>query len=338
MQVSVAIVSQQIIVPTIATVIDSCSFSYSIIETQRDEYISCVERQLSTCSADFDRASVTESARVNHAQSHNNNFLQTFQAISNNCSKSFASTKQSLKTWSDTGVGYDIPFQQNCSNINRNKVLSLIGSSSSNTRTNIFENAITYTGSSDSTLSHISDYGIALAAYNEAYVNNKTLYVQAHTQKMVDSISSKYLLQLNHSFDDVFRSLNELVACVSLDNSSTCYLPFNAHDLYTDVAFIVNWEFDYLKNSFYFGSIQKDVNSYMDTLHRAINSANSFYDSVAGAQGIMNWIKRNFNVGVVTSTLCGHSSPNWCTFSKVRFHLFVCIAINTYSRFIYHIV
>ena len=49
----------------------------------------------------------------------------------------------------------------------------------------------------------------------------------------------------------------------------------------------------------------------------AISNANQFYQAVAGAQGVLQWLANNIPGVNLGSELCGRSSPNWCEFSEV---------------------
>lgn len=205
LQVSVAIVSQQIPVPTIDSVIDSCSFAYSVIELQREYFTACVDRQLTVCAVQYNKAYLTESDRVTQAEVTNSYLTRSFQSVVTNCSSSFLHAKQSLKAWSEGGVGYSLPFHSNCSATDRQKVLNIIGSSSSGqSKTSIFDSAKDYSSYSDTTASHFSSYASALAAYNNEYVNNKTRNLQRQVQAMVSDVSVPHMLKLNHSLQPIY--------------------------------------------------------------------------------------------------------------------------------------
>ena len=205
LQVSVAIVSQQIPVPTIDSVIDSCSFAYSVIEVQREHYSACVDRQLTVCAVQYNKAYLTESDRVAQAEVSNSFLTRSFQTVVSNCSSSLLHAKQSLKAWSEGGVGYSLPFYPNCSTSDRQKVLNIIGSSSSGqSKASLYDTAEDYSTLSDTTASHFSSYASALAAYNAEYVNNKTKHLQMQVQSLVSNVSVPHMLKLNHSLQPIY--------------------------------------------------------------------------------------------------------------------------------------
>ena len=65
----------------------------------------------------------------------------------------------------------------------------------------------------------------------------------------------------------------------------------------------------------------KVISSYIDQVSVAVGKANKFYDSVAGAQGIIQWIVNNFDGLSLGSELCGKSKPSWCDFSKTSWSI-----------------
>ena len=318
LQVSVAIVSGQILVPTIAAVIDSCSFSYAAIEKERTYYSACVDRQLSVCQAQYTKAYSAEAARVAQTEITNNQIVNNFKTVVSNCSNSFSNAKQSLKAWIDGGVNYAIPFYPNCSYLNRQEVLSLIGSSSSSQKVSIYDSAQQYSTHSDATVSHVSSYTAALTAYNIEYVNNKTKYLHSQVQKMVQDISLSHLIKLNDSLQPVYSIMNDLVACVALgdEKNGSCSLPNTALGLYELYVISTNIWIEAVSSDWY-GNVQTKVNDYVSRVNQIAANANSFYESVSGPAGIINWINNNLDLGSIDGSLCGHTSPNWCDFSLV---------------------
>ena len=232
LQVSVAIVSQQIPVPTMDSVIDSCSFAYSVIEVQRDHYIACVDRQLSVCEDQYNKAYRTESDRVAHAEVSNSILAQSFRSVVNNCSSSFLHAKQSMKAWSEGGVGYSLPYYPNCSKADRQKVLNIIGSSSSGqTKTSLYESAKDYSASSDTTASHFSSYASALSAYNSQYVNNKTMHLRQQVQGLVSDVSIPHMLKLNQSMQPIYSIMVSVAFMHTYIEAHACmqYIHTNIH-------------------------------------------------------------------------------------------------------------
>jgi hypothetical protein len=61
------------------------------------------------------------------------------------------------------------------------------------------------------------------------------------------------------------------------------------------------------------------LTSLSDSISEAVSNANQFYESIAGAQGLLQWLSDNLDGLNLGSELCGRTTPSWCDFSKVSF-------------------
>ena len=66
-----------------------------------------------------------------------------------------------------------------------------------------------------------------------------------------------------------------------------------------------------------FAAYQRQFAAIETSVTAAISNANQFYQAIAGAKGVLQWLADNIPGINLGNELCGRSSPNWCEFSEV---------------------
>jgi hypothetical protein len=278
LQISTAIATWIVPVPLLSVVVDHCRFAYHETNDHKKKYEQCVNFQVATCKLNLNKASELEISRVSAMETANALFLAQFTSTVGNCSTSVQNAKLITNAWLSGGSLYSIPYLSTCSVDDRTSMQSLLGdeSASKSSKLTTVSNYIT---DSDSRVARMAAYSKDLLQYNEEYLLNKTSSIKFTMLSLTDNISVNQVLQLNQTLQDVQASINELMACISLNK---------AH-----------------------------VSVYVTSVEKAMAAADLFFDSITGVQGLISWIVQNVGVFTNSNALCGHSTPNWCSFTKV---------------------
>ena len=168
------------------------------------------------------------------------------------------------------------------------------------------------TADSESTVTRLATYSVALSSYNAQYLNNKTRSLQNIAQNIVNVAAMPHIRSIQLSFEPVYTVFNTLLACTSLSNTTTtiCPYPTSLIKTFNSIMFVVNRDFDLLVAGFqralWYASIVQD------RITKALNTVNEFYDAVQGAQGVIKYVS---NLGF--GSICGKTSPNICSFTPV---------------------
>jgi hypothetical protein len=177
----------------------------------------------------------------------------------------------------------------------------------------VYAASLAYTQSSDSTIERLAEYSFALNTYNAAYLHNKTRQLQNLAQSVVLDVSTPHIHAINVSFAPVGKIVDQLLACASLSpNSSTCTYPTSLMQVYNIQKGIS--EIMLVKMRRYMDDVIAFFDMMAADIDTAIDAANAFYDSVRGPKGIIAWVLANSGL----TGLCGKSTPNFCSFTKVR--------------------
>lgn len=315
LQVCVAIVGFNISIPSFSVVVANCNYAYSEVKGQRDGYADCARRQMKQCGATLDTAYAEQRLQLATVQQLNQRYANQYQSTVGNCTSAVTNMKNAVTAWSAQGIEYTIPYQQNCTNTQRSATATTLGDTT-RSRASVYTASHAYTVESDSTIVRLADYTSALSAYNAQYLHNKTRSLQRLAQTIVTDISTPHIANVGVSFVPVGNVLDQLLACTSLANHTTLQCNYNIQETL-------------LQNFAYQQSIMlrtvRDMraalikattsfNTLLGYVATAVTAANSFYDSVAGPAGVIQWIRNNVgNVG----NLCGKSTPNYCSFTKV---------------------
>jgi hypothetical protein len=331
LQVCVAIVGFNISVPSFTSTATSCNYAYSKVADEKESYATCARRQTSQCRVQLGDSYLQEKMRLAAAQQANQLFATAFSALTANYTTAVTLSKEAISAWQSAGMEQTIPYRSSCSVQDRKKVIQELGDNT-DSRSSVFAASLAYTQSSDSTIERLADYSVALSVYNADYLHNKTNSLQRLAESVVLDVSVPHMQTISLSFDPVFSGLNTVVACLSLSNrSSTCPYPNNLLAKYSMQAFASMASISRLIDLVSYTQLK--FSTLVQRMQWAVAAADAFYDSVQGAQGIVKWVLANSGL----SNLCGKSSPNFCSFSKVthmaRYLLTVLPPLLVYSHY-----
>lgn len=315
LQFCVNIVDQFVTIPTIQSVFDTCSYSYSIADEQRKQFQRCARMQYKNCESDLSFAFEMEQSRVQDIHRQNQVFAKRFVGNANNCSSSVSNAKLLLQSWSNSGVEYTIPYLDQCAPNQRQKVASMIGDSSG-TSTSAYSSSQQYSQASDNSVHRLATYTADLNRYNAQYVQNKTKGLQDLSVHIISDISPVYIGSLDGILDPMHEVVQQLVACVSLsaNDAHHCELDTNAVEIYKEMQYIVNLRTNRVKTAVRI--TEENLVLFKAQVAVAIQNANDFYDSMLGPDGILTWMIQASQF-LPSGNLCTKSTPNWCSFSKV---------------------
>lgn len=317
LQLCTAVVGLNIQVPSFSSVATSCNYAYKKVDLEREYYAECAHRQIDQCDEELDAAFAVEKMSVLTSQHGNQIFASSFNNLVSNCTNAVAMSKSAVNAWSSGGVSHLIPYQPTCTGTAKEKTVSALGDSTSS-RTSVYTASLDYTQTSDSTVGRMAEYTFALNSYNAAYLCNKTRQLQSLADLVVVDASLPRVNAVKVSLDPISGIFNQVEACLSLSNTTTQKCPYavNMKELYAYEELVFQWTtarvYAFKDNA------QAAWNTFETAAKNVQAAANSFYDSVQGAQGIIQWVKSN-TAGL--GNLCGKSSPNFCSFSPVRFFI-----------------
>jgi len=340
LQICMGIVGVNINVPLLSSVTESCEFALHKVNQQREQYKQCAEIQLLNCQKQLDRSYTAERSRVDATERQNELFRVQVDHIVAKCTTSYQMAIQTINAWTAANphptkqelVPY---YYSNCSAPHRSQVHSLIGTSSAavTSKNTVIRQSEQYSKSVDDTVFRLVDYTDSLSAYNNEYIHNKTSRLKLLSEKILLDISAPRITSLGVSFDPVRTLLDHLLACATLsdntnnnnnnNNNNQCPYEASFYDVYDKLSSATNARLQGI--SLVMQDIEETFNEYVEQVEDAIVTANAFYDSVQGPQGLVMWVYDNTGI----TQLCGTTTPNFCTFSKV-----LCLLLD-YRKIIY---
>jgi hypothetical protein len=272
-----------------------------------------------------------EASIIAEREAWNAAILSYATQIQSNCTTARSAVKAALNSWTSLGISYTIPYN-NCSATAIARVKSILGESSSSTtsKSSTYADIVDYVASTDVTISRLAAYSTDLADYNANYLQNKTGDISRYTGIVVKNISLPHLASINATLQAMYAVMDELVSCIGLGNSTTtstattttstssssstsvCTLDYSLQDLYAEVKITMDTQILIMEE--YASSVESQIATVKSDIKTAVAAANSFYDSVSGAQGIISWIVSTFQI---SGGLCGKRTPDFCSFSKV---------------------
>ena len=337
LQICMGIVGVNINVPLLSSVTESCEFALHKVNQQREQYKQCANIQLLNCQKQLDRSYLAERSRVDALERQNELFRVQVEHISSNCTTSYQTAIQAINAW--TSANNPIIKQQelvsyyfsNCSASHRSQVQSLIGTdaaAAATSKNTVLRHSEQYSKSSDDTVFRLVDYTDSLSTYNSEYIHNKTARLKLLSEKILLDISTPRIASLGASFDPVRTLLDQLLACATLstdtasnnnnnNNNNNNWCPYEAsfYDIYDTLSTTTNARLRGITLAMQ--DIQDTFDEYVSQVEDAIAAANAFYDSVEGPQGLVTWVYGNTGI----TQLCGTTTPNFCSFSKVFYCL-----------------
>ena len=316
LQLCIVVVDLNIHTTTLGSVVDSCTYSYDVVQRENKAYSLCIQQQLITCNNALTIAAIAETTKMETTQLKNTCIVRMNQQKQSNCSLVLSTATNALKAWSALGLEYTIPYQ-NCSTDQRIAVITLLGDTSSTARSNAYTSSVQYSQSSDTTATRLGQYEQNVMAYNAAYMKNKTQILQKSSKAVIDKLSLSYLSRINTRFSNLEASIDGLLACLSLVDDTTattvtakvrCPYPTNLLEEYRSLRIYINTTLDSMH--LYFAEVNEELSTVGAGISTAVGKANSFYNSVRGAQGVLAWAQANLGVN-----LCGVTHPDYCSFS-----------------------
>jgi hypothetical protein len=311
LQMCVGIVGTNLAVPLLSSVVGTCQFAYDQVVEQRDFYSACSQQQMSTCTKSLQAAHLAESVKAAAQGQFNAQFVSDFKSQVNNCSDAYLDGKKAVNAWTGSGVHYTIPYQTTCGSTAKQSVATLLGDTSES-RVSVLAASEQFAFSSDSSVLRLAAYGSALTAYNAEYVYNKTSQLQSLSKAIVAGVAVPGLEIFDTRVLALEGTIQQLAVCTGMGNySNVCLYGTTLRSKYETLRATMAKQLEKIEEKI--EEVEVVVDVYAGKVEAAIAAADSFYDSVAGATGLVSWVVSNTGV----TQLCGKGSPNWCSFSKV---------------------
>lgn len=309
---AIFLVKSFITFPSYSEIYDSCKFAYDITVTQEENFVDCGRRQLSSCNNIYGKSLSNELNRVNTMQTANDVRLSQVSNLLQVSTSNITIIQHSLNTFSSIEDN-TIPFLSNTSKEDISRVEEFVGYPISS-KNGIADCSQSYVESSSGVTSHISAYTKETIEYNVKYIADKTTRLNVDTMSAVGDVSSYCSLHMLDSFDDLTAKIREYSACVSLDSTTAtpCKLRFNMSSEYNTLSNSVDRSMTAFKASFV--TAQRSVDTYILQAQRAVDQAQSFYDAMAGVNGVVSYVTTS--LAIPKSTLCSKGSSDWCSMSS----------------------
>lgn len=317
LQISAYIAQFYIAIPALSNVINHCEYAYDRTLVQKSLYEGCISRELETCNRELQKNINVEKKRIGSIYLTNLAYASNFSYIQNNCSSLENEVVTLLSTWLSGGVNYTVPYKTSCSANKKATVMNVIGDNSQNSG-EVYTSSTDYVTESNNRVIRLAEYSQALNDYNKEYVANKTKALKKLAFDLSYNISFHSSLDLNATFVDLAKTFQMFINCASLNNDTAlnCIYSPSLYSVYAEYAQYSVYSIDTAQYQIDFYTGQ--TTSFLKRANQAFYDATNFYNSVRGAQGIINWISKSFSVG----SLCGKTSPDFCSFSAVRISLF----------------
>jgi hypothetical protein len=221
--------------------------------------------------------------------------------------------------------GWSIPFEKRCSNSSRSSISSYFSESSeSDADVMTAVNQLSLTSSQK--IASVAQFADDLNTYNFEYVSNKTTAIQGAATRIqgeMQQLSAEAVTEVQAVMNSIIAATEQLIVCIGLDNATKtrggCPHGLGMYDRIRDLQIAMKVQTLIFEG--YIDDYKKEFESFAADVKDAIKAADSFYDSVAGATGLISWIVGNLNIFRVASELCGKGSPNWCDFSKASWYV-----------------
>lgn len=291
LQMAVVIVTQytSIVVPAYNAVFEECKHMYASANEQKELYNTCVSNQVKRCNEELEYTITRMLSTQNEQISENDGKILLLTEAKSNCSAGLAATQNAMNAWTSLGVKYSIPYNiYNCSDTQIASVKTFL-SDYSPTTSSLYSTSLDYSEESDQTVNNLVTYVNDLDDYNENYFSNKSSSLQIAAKKIVIAASEPFVSSLNSSFSTIDVMLDRLIACMGIGNASemsACDMTTSSRELYDSLKETINTQNSMVRTAF--DSIEASLNDYVSEVESAIDNANSFYDSVASASGIVS--------------------------------------------------
>jgi hypothetical protein len=118
-QVCVDIVDYYIKSPSFNSVIDTCDYSYNIINNEKDLYNKCQENQINLCNVEFNKELNNEINNINEKNNLNENIIIKLSNIENNCINNITKYENSINKYINLinqNSNHQLNYNDNCTN------------------------------------------------------------------------------------------------------------------------------------------------------------------------------------------------------------------------------
>ena len=314
LQLCVALVDGAVRTTTFGAVLDSCIFSYEVVQRENKAYARCVQEQLTACNTALTLAAVDEEGRTSAANGINVQAVAAWQMEQANCSAAAVAATGALTAWSALGVVYAVPYVANCSATSRHAVDAMLGHASSSARSDVYTASSTYAAAADTTTAHLGVYAQTVGLYNAAYVENKTHALPVLSRAALAALFGPVQRGVDARFGRLKATVSDLLACITLAGDTAalaaqCPYPTTLAAEYASLRLYVNNTANAAHA--HYQTVDAELKATGASIAAAVAQANAFYDSVVGAQGVLAWVQANLGVN-----LCGKSMPDFCAFQK----------------------
>lgn len=245
-----------------------------------------------------------------------------------------------------------------CTTDDLQKVKNYLGDANTVPKSAVYAQSLNFASAAEARVSHLADYISELNEYNAQYLTNKTSHLRIGLERMIQEISMPHISSLNATFLPLQGLLDIFVACMGSGNDSNirstssgsgdslyscedtgnniddysysssmspnngnkkmcCPYGHSARSLYDAIQREMNVQKLIAQSTL--SSFKQEVDDFKSRVQGALARADSFYDSIVGARGIIMWIVNTFQL---QNTLCGKSTPDWCTFSKSDWYVY----------------
>ncbi|RYH17107.1 hypothetical protein EON65_29100, partial [archaeon] len=318
LQNAVYLVSDNVPKPSLYTVYDTCYFTWKFVNRQREDYENCVNSQLRQCDVDFDLADAAELQRVYVAQEHQANYTSTYTDLVQNCTAYQSNLTDLLRQWQSGGQDYRMLYQDGCVGEQREQIANILGDMHDG-NTAAITTSSEYTVSSTRRVSRLVSYSKDLNNYNIEYVRNKTSSIKLSIDDITTNLT--ILPPLTPTLDLLTQHIQDMQSCLTLDPalSSQCTIQPSLGTVYNDTRLILTNQL--LAYQTQIRMMEQNIETYRLLVVNAISAADNFYDSIAGARGLVHWLVQTARLVGSTKALCGKGSPDWCDFSKMDWYV-----------------
>jgi hypothetical protein len=330
LQVAVEIVNVFFMAPGFHEVYRVCESTATAINSHRTSYHSCVSDQLHLCSSTYSSVYSQENKYMAKTQARNTKYMSEVNSAVVNSTAALENVKAALKSWGEQDVLNVIPYiSSGCPESALIRAKAFTDDTTVSSQSSFYRSFNDYVVHENVILNSLTSYGEALAEYNMMYIANKTGRLHFLSTDFISEVALPHIHGVNASIAEIEASISTLIDCIGLTNLSyslngasngTCPLTRTVRSVYhqlqvsaADQVMVMEGTLRQWQNTF--TSFQKQVTT-------ALKNADSFYDSINGAAGLVQNVQKLLASAQISVNLC--SSGTWCYFNKVWFCLLPC--------------